>query len=91
MAYFSVKIQFSDKMAEFAFVKAECEAVDVKEECLEEDDPLMITSNSETGIAFVFGGEEYIIHILACPYISLSFSLILVEYIFLQITFHKAS
>ena len=82
-------------MAEFAFVKAECEAVDVKEECLEEEDPLMITSNSETGIAFVFGAQkvicEYFINILASPYISLSFSLLLVEYIFLQITFHKAS
>ena len=48
-AYFSVKIQFSDTMAEFAFVKAECEAVDVKEECLEQEDPLTIASNSETG------------------------------------------
>jgi hypothetical protein len=36
-------------MAEFAFVKAECETVDVKEEYVEEEDPLMITSSSETG------------------------------------------
>ena len=35
-------------MAEFAFVKAECESVDVKEDCVEED-PLVITSSSETG------------------------------------------
>lgn len=34
-------------MAEFAFVKAECESVDVKEEYVEEEDPLMMTSNSE--------------------------------------------
>ena len=40
---------FSDKMAEFTFVKAETESVDVKEEYVEEEDPLMITSNNETG------------------------------------------
>ena len=36
-------------MAKFAFVKAECESVDVKEDCVEEEDPLMITPSSETG------------------------------------------
>jgi hypothetical protein len=36
-------------MAEFVFVKAECESVDVKDEYVEEEDPLMMTSNSETG------------------------------------------
>ena len=36
-------------MDEFTFVKAECESVNVKEEYVEEEDPLMITSNSETG------------------------------------------
>ena len=38
-------------MAEFAFVKVECESVDVKEDCVEEEDPLMIAvkQSSETG------------------------------------------
>ena len=36
-------------MAEFMFVKAECESVDAKEDCVAEEDPLMITSSSETG------------------------------------------
>ena len=46
---FTVLIHFSDKMAEFVFVKTECETVDVKEEYVEEEDPLMIKSNSKTG------------------------------------------
>ena len=36
-------------MAAFVFVKTECETVDVKEEYVEEEDPLMITSNSKKG------------------------------------------
>ena len=36
-------------MADFVFVKTECGTVDVKEEYVEEDDPLMITRNSEEG------------------------------------------
>ena len=36
-------------MADFVFVKTECETVDVKEEYVEEEDPLMITSNSKKG------------------------------------------
>ena len=38
-------------MDEFVFVKAESESVDVKDEYVEEEDPLMITSNTETGNA----------------------------------------
>ena len=34
-------------MAEF--MEKDCETLDVKEECVEEKDPLMITTNSETG------------------------------------------
>ena len=36
-------------MSNFVFVKVECERVEVKEECVEEEDPLMITLNNETG------------------------------------------
>ena len=36
-------------MADLIFVKTECETVDVKEEYAEEEDPLMITRNSEEG------------------------------------------
>ena len=36
-------------MAELTFVKAESESVNVKEEYVEEEDPLMMTSNIETG------------------------------------------
>ena len=36
-------------MADFVFVKSECDDVDVKEEFEEEEDPLMITSLNETG------------------------------------------
>ena len=36
-------------MSDFIFVKAEFEIVDVKEEYLEEEDPLMITSNTLRG------------------------------------------
>lgn len=36
-------------MSDFIFVKAELEIVNVKEEYLEEEDPLMITSNTIRG------------------------------------------
>ena len=36
-------------MNEFVFVLTECETVDVKEECVEEEDPLSITYNSDRG------------------------------------------
>ena len=36
-------------MAAFVFVKTECETVDVKEEYVEEEDPLMIATFSEKG------------------------------------------
>ena len=36
-------------MAELTFVKAESESVNVKEEYVEEEDPLTMTSNIETG------------------------------------------
>ena len=36
-------------MADFVFVKSECETMDVKEEFEEEEDPLMITSLNRTG------------------------------------------
>ena len=36
-------------MAEFAFVNAHCGSVEVKEEYVEEEDPLMMTSCSEPG------------------------------------------
>ena len=45
----TVKYFFSDKMSDFVFIKVECETVDVKEEYLEEGDPMNITSNSDRG------------------------------------------
>ena len=44
---FTQKINFSEKMAEF--VKMDCENGDVKEEYVEEEDPLRITTNNGTG------------------------------------------
>ena len=36
-------------MTEIVFVKGECETVDVKEECVEEEDPLSTNSTSFKG------------------------------------------
>ena len=41
-------------MAEFESVKTEVETLDVKEEYVEEEDPLPMTSNSETGTLMRF-------------------------------------
>ena len=46
---FNYTLLFSDTMNEFVFVLTECETVDVKEECVEEEDPLSITYNSDRG------------------------------------------
>ena len=40
---------FQIRMDDFVFVETECETVDVKEECVEEEDPLKIRSINEIG------------------------------------------
>ena len=38
-----------DSILDVEFVKVESETLDVKEECVEEEDPLKITSNNDKG------------------------------------------
>ena len=55
----TIKNAFSDTMADLVFVKAECGTLDVKEEHVEEEDPLAITPISEKGSRVIKNSTSY--------------------------------